>query len=59
MLVPSMPFSGHVSHNTVVKWKVFMDNWGTLRIGKIKAEERDIGTLSVLPSGNSGAREIP
>lgn len=43
---------------TVVKWKVFMDNWGTFRIGKIKAEEIDIGTLSVLPSGNSYAREM-
>lgn len=31
---------------------------GNIQDGKIKAEEVDIGTLSVLPSGNSCAREM-
>lgn len=49
--------SGHVRHNTpVVKWKVFVANWGTSRIGKMKSEEIDTKTLSDMPRGNSGAR---
>lgn len=40
----------------VVKWKVFVANWGTSRIGKMKSEEIDTKTLSDMPRGNSGAR---